>query len=204
MRKLDYSRRAEVGEGKTERTYYRDIDQASVEQLARVYREAASPERLGIMAALPTKFEPREAFERSYHHATGGKPSPEITGFSEGLSSPAHVSAESPHEVPEITMHERVHQLSHPHAAELLGPDRYEGMTQELALKALERETRSGEATAYPEQTAFAHRLRARCGDGAVETLYFQGDASELRACLDRSLGPDGAEQLRKRLSGSA
>jgi hypothetical protein len=77
-------------------------------------------------------------------------------------------------------------------------------MTQELTLKALDKEATLAERTGYAEQRALAHRVRRLCGDGAIEKLYFQGDPSELRECLDRSLGKAGAEQLRKKLSATA
>jgi len=123
-----------------------------------------------------------------------------VLGFSSDLQVPANVSTESPRQLPEITMHERLHQLSDPRAAELLGTQRYEGVTQDLTLKALGQEPAIGEATGYPEQRALAHKLRKLCGDGAIEKVYFQGDPTELKACLERNLGNGGVERLRKKL----
>ena len=198
MKTIENKSNPETPAGRVEQTSYPDMDRACVERLGQLYRGVAPPERLKAMEKLPTRFVARAEFEREYRTISGQKPSPEVLGCSQGLEAPALVSIESPQLVPEVAMHERVHQLSDPRAAQMLGGQRYEGVTQDLALKALGKTPAAGEVSGYPEQRASAHELRELCGDQAVEKVYFQGEPSELKACLDRALGDGRAEQFRK------
>ena len=178
------------------RTYFDDLDRAAVDTLSERFEGIAPEARLLAMRDLPTQFEGREQFEASYAAASGEAPGEGVGGFSQGLDQPAHVLVEDSDSVPEIVMHERVHQLSHPDAARAIGGELYEGVTEDIALDAARLDFEFWPAQGYPEETRRASQLREACGSEAVEKGYFQGDATELRQNLERRLQelPDVAE----------
>ena len=182
-----------------ERTYFGDLDVACVDRIAQRYSDVVPPERIAAMRDLPTHFEGGKEFAAVYEKATGQSPEKGVLGFSNGLDSPAYVSTENLGDVPEITMHERIHQAAHPDAGRILGSPLCEGITQDLTIAQLGREPEPGEATGYPMERHSASILREVCGGEAVENAYFQGNVSELKVCLDRNLG-GGAERLRERM----
>ena len=181
--------------------YLRETDQAAVEKLSQRYRDVASPERIRQMEDVPTAFEDREAFDRGYRHAGGEKlePGERVLGYSEGLEAPAHVATDEA-AIRKTVIHERLHQLSDPGSAEVLGRRLHEGITEDLAMENASELPGVESPEVYPEEQVVAHELRNVCGDRAVEKAYFQGDAAELRSCLDRNFGEDGLERLREEL----
>lgn len=170
------------------RTYFDDLDRAAVDTLSERFEGIVPEERLLAMRELPTQFEDREQFESSYAAASGEAPGEGVGGFSQGIDQPAHVLGEDAQSVPEIVMHERVHQLSHPDAARVLGGELCEGVTEDVALGAARLDPEFWPAQGYPEETRRAAQMRETCGSEAVEKAYFQGDTSELRQRIERRL----------------
>jgi hypothetical protein len=176
----------------------RDIDRFHTERLCERYRHLVPPERIQKVKDLPTVFEDRKAFERSYAQADGRKP-PEghqVAGFSRYTLEPAHVDMDNP-QLRKNAVHERVHQLSDPRARELLGEKVHEGITEDVAIKELGEEPNAELPRSYSQERATARKLRELCGDGAVDRAYFQGDARELRSCLEHRLGKGNLEKLK-------
>jgi hypothetical protein len=176
----------------------REMDREITGKLCERYRHVVPPERIARFKDMRTRFEDRSVFDRNYEKAVGKDPS-RVLGFVEAPDAPAQVALDGPH-VPKTVMHERLHQLSDPRAESLLGKDLYEGTTEDLAIKEAEL-TRGANAElpqCYTRQRAAAHEVRRLCGDRPVEQAYFRGDVTELRACLDRNLGHDNLERLRK------
>jgi len=170
-----------------ERTYFEDLDCAAVRHLEKTYGDSVSPEIFDRMKDLPSKFETPDTFERSYAGVAGESPSPEVVGFSTGLDAPAHIRADHFEVVPGTVLHERIHQLSHPDAARLLGESLYEGVTENYTLRA-EGAVPSREFRAYPNETREARRISLLCGDAAVASVYFNGDGTALRECVETLL----------------
>lgn len=170
------------------RTYFEDLDLASVEALEARFRGQIPESRIVAMGDLPTRFDSPEGFEAAYREAAGKTPEDGVMGFSRGLEASAHVRVDEADAVPEITMHERVHQAGHPEAERILGPRLYEGVTQDLALRTARLDPEIWPARGYPEETRAAARLRETCGSDAVEAAYFRGDARGLHDCLERCM----------------
>lgn len=170
------------------RTYFDDLDRAAVDTLSERYAGIVPEERLLAMRELPTQFEDRQHFDASYVAATGKEPGEGVGGFSQGIDQPAHVLTEDADSVPEIVMHERVHQLSHPDAARVLGDELYEGATEDIALDAARLDPELWPAQGYPEETRRAAEMRETLGSDAVEKAYFHGDTSELRQRIESRL----------------
>ena len=201
MNELDetMNRNSERASLPMERTFFGDMDKACVDHIAEAYRHFVPEERIAAMRELPTVFENRGEFVNAYERVSETTPEKNVSGFSRGLESKAHVSIDSLSDVSEITMHERIHQASHSDAERILGTPMYEGITQDLTIEQIEREPEPGELTGYPEERRAAHLLREVCGDPAIENAYFRGNASDLKICLDQNLG-ETSEMLRERM----
>jgi hypothetical protein len=175
----------------------RDLDRFHTERLCERYRHLVPAERIQKVKDLPTVFEERKDFERSYERADGRRP-PEgkrVIGFAQGPEKPAHVDMDDL-QLEKTAIHERVHQLSDPRAREVLGEKLHEGVTEDLAVKELGRQPNPELPHSYPQERATAQELRKVCGDGAVDRAYFQGDTRELRVCLERRLGKENLDTL--------
>ncbi|MGM0485871.1 MAG: hypothetical protein ACQESR_03810 [Planctomycetota bacterium] len=176
--------------------YCRETDQVYTERLCQRYRDLAPPERIRALKDLPTVFEGRQQFERSYEQATGEKAPDNTVGFSRKTLEPAHVETEHL-QVRKTTIHERLHQLSHPAAEQLLGKELAEGIAEDLAVRELGREWDPELPRSYSRERALARKVREVCGDRAVDRAYFQGDARELKAGLERHLGKNNLQRLK-------
>jgi len=175
----------------------RDIDRFHTERLCERYRHLVPAERIQKVKDLPTVFEERKDFERSYERADGRRP-PEgkrVIGFAQGPEKPAHVDMDDL-QLEKTAIHERVHQLSDPRAREVLGEKLHEGVTEDLAVKELGRQPNPELPHSYPQERATAQELRKVCGDDAVDRAYFAGDTRELRVCLERRLGKENLDTL--------
>lgn len=179
--------------------YLHETDEAAVAQLGERYRELVPAERIEAMKELPTSFEDREMFNKTYIREAGRPPEPgsEVLGYSRGTLEPAHVATDHL-EIPKTIYHERLHQLSAPGVEKEIGNRLNEGITEDLAIENLGAEPVQGGLETYPTERTAAHNVREMCGDEAVEKAYFQGDTRELRACLDKNLGENGLQRLRE------
>ena len=173
----------------------RETDQLYTERLCQRYRDLVPPERIRAMKDLPTAFEDRKHFEQSYVRAGGEQPAEDVVGFSRKTIEPAHVATDHI-QMRKTIIHERLHQLSDPTAEQRLGTKLDEGITEDLAIKELGNDWNPDMPRSYPEERAMAHKVRELCGDRAVDRAYFQGDASELRSCLENRLGKAGLDKL--------
>ncbi len=175
----------------------RETDRLYTERLCQRYRDLVPQERIRAMKDLPTAFEDRKHFEQSYARAVGEKPADNVVGFSRKTIEPAHVATDHL-QMRKTIIHERLHQLSDPAAEQRLGREFAEGITEDLAIKELGHEWNPELPRSYPTERTTAHKVRELCGDRAVDRAYFQGDASELRCCLDRHLGTGNLEKLKE------
>ena len=169
------------------RTYFTDLDRASVGAIADRFGAFVPADRLKMLPDLPSQFESDREFRDSYRAETGQKAPEGLTGFTRP-DSPAHVSVKNLENAPEVVLHERLHQLASPEARRLLGNQLYEGVTQDLAIELLGREPQAGDLTGYPQERERAHTLRNLVGSEAVCRAYFQGDAKALRTVIDRTM----------------
>lgn len=180
----------------------RDIDRFHTERLCDRYRHLVPPERIRQVKDLPVRFEDRRDFERSCREAQVPDPreGTQVVGFSQGALEPPHVDMDEV-QLRKNAIHERVHQLSDPRAKEVLGEKFCEGVTEDLAIKELGEEPNPDLPRSYSRERAMAQKARELSGDDAVDRAYFRGDASKLRSCLERSLGEENLDKL-KRVSG--
>ena len=169
------------------RTYFADVDKAASGAIGERFGKFVSPERLKALPDLQSKFEGERELRKSYREETGHKAPEGLAGFTES-DSPAHISVAEMTNVPEVVLHERLHQLASPDAKRLLGDKLYEGMTQDLTIEVLGQEPQAEDLTGYPAERAQAHGLRNLVGSEAVYRAYFQGDAQPLRAAIDKAL----------------
>ena len=75
----------------------RESDRLNTERLCKRYRDLVPPERIRAMKDLPTVFEDRKRFERSFLNATGEKPSEDVVGFSRKTSEDTTSGATARH-----------------------------------------------------------------------------------------------------------
>ncbi|MDR3413836.1 MAG: hypothetical protein P4L87_23225, partial [Formivibrio sp.] len=169
------------------RTYFADVDKAAGGAIGERFGKFVSPERRKALPDLPSKFEGERELRKSYREETGRKAPNGLAGFTKP-DSPAHISVAEMTNVPEVVLHERLHQLASPDAKRVLGDKLYEGMTQDLAIEVLGQEPQPEDLTGYPAERAQAHGLRNLVGSEAVYRAYFQGDAQPLRAAIDKAL----------------
>lgn len=175
----------------------RETDRLYTERLCQRYRDLVPPERIRAMKDLPTVFEDRKHFEQSYLRTAGEKPAENVVGFSQRTVEPAHVATDHL-QMRKTIIHERLHQLSDPAADRLLGKRMDEGITEDLAIREMGQDWNPELPRSYPSERAAAHTLRDLCGDRAVDRAYFQGDARELRVCLDDRLGTGSLDKLKE------
>lgn len=177
----------------------REMDREIVERLRQRYGHLVPPERIRRMKDAPTVFEDRKEFDRRYIEATEAEPPSDkrVVGFSRGLEEPAHVALDQV-QIPKAIAHERLHQMSDPRAEERMGKKLYEGATEDFAIKAVGSEPVPELPKSYAQERVLARRIGESCGEKALEHAYFRGDVSELRECLERRLGKDNLERLRK------
>jgi len=188
---IEITARTEVADTHKLRTYFQDVDEQTVKVLSEKYGHLVPPERLERMANQPTQFETPKDFIKTYRDAFGEKPEPGVVGYTE-LGHPSHVSTVDMSGVPETVVHERLHQLADPRAENILGTKLCEGITEDMAIETSGQKPEPGDPVAYPEDRASARTLRNKVGDDAINTAYFQGDASKLKAGLDEALERDG------------
>ena len=176
----------------------RDTDRFHTERLCQRYGNLVPSERIQRVKDLPTVFEDHQSFERS--RLATGVPEPgqgkEVIGFYPGNFESAHVDMDDP-QVEKTAIHERVHELSDPQAKQILTDRLYEGVTEDLAIRELGRQPNPELPACYPQERLGAQELRRMCGDGAVDKAYFQGDATDLRTCLDGRLGRENLDRLK-------
>ena len=181
------------------RTYFTDMDKAAIGAIAERFGSFVPTERLKTLPDLPSKFEGAREFRNSYRAETGHKAPDGLTGFTKP-DSPAHISTNDLSSIPEVVLHERLHQLASPDAKRLLGRQLYEGITQDLAIDVLGKESQPGDLTGYPVERDRAQALRKLVGSETVCRAYFQGDAKPLRAAIDRVMAERPLAGLQDRI----
>lgn len=108
---------------------------------------------------------------------------------------PAHIATDHL-QMRKSIIHERLHQLSDPAARKLLGERLSEGITEDLAFKELGNEWNPDLPRSYPRERELAQQVRELCGDRAVDTACFSGDACELKSCVQQRLGSENLHKL--------
>lgn len=174
-------------EKQAELKVFKDMDREAVELVGEEFRGLVSEETLTKMRGLPSEFKTHEDLAKAYSEQTG-QPAPEgLEGFSKGLEAPAQICSDHHQGINETIIHERIHQASNPEGAARLGEHLGEGVAQALTEKAQEG---ISFGNFYPGETRVAREMMEKAGSSAVEKLYFQNDAGELKAALG-----GGAEQ---------
>ena len=183
-------------EKQAELKVFKDMDREAVDSIAKEFRDSVSSEKLEKMRSLPSEFKSHEKLAKAYAKETDKTASEGLEGFSKGLEMPAQICSEHRQTINESVLHERLHQASDPDGNARLGPHLSEGITQALTEK-LQAGVSYGNF--YPEETQTAKEFMKESGDSAVEKLYFQNDAQELKAALARDTQDDSQlEQFKK------
>lgn len=176
---------------------FKDMDREAVEYIGKEFRDLVSAEKLEKMSdpRLSTEFKSHEELAKAYAKETG-KTAPEgLEGFSKGLEMPAQICSDHKQTINETILHERLHQASDPDGNARLR-SLSEGTTQALTEK-MQAGVSFGDF--YPSETQTAREFMKKDGDTAVEKLYFQNDAQELKAALARDAQHDSQlEQFKK------
>ena len=177
-------------------------DREAVDRIAKEFDGLLSAEQLEQMRCLPSEFKSREDFELAHLERYGVRPKSGVQGFSEYLKDSskteasekaAQICIEHPEIVNQTDQHERLHQASNPNAAKSIGKKGMEGVTQALTDRLTGVNTEKNvtylnekgkEHQFYPKETQMAKDLIAETGPRAVEKLYVQNDASELKNAL--------------------
>lgn len=167
---------------------FRDMDREAVEYIGKEFHDSEGralvlPETLERMRGLPSEFKSHEELAKAYAKETGNAAPKGLEGFSKGLEMPAQICSDHQQTINESILHERLHQASDPDGNALLGSNLAEGTTQALTEK-MQAGVSFGDF--YPSETQAAKELMKEGGDTAVEKLYFQNDAQELKASLTR------------------
>ncbi len=173
----------DIREKQAELKVFKDMDREAVDYIGKEFRDSVSLEKLEKMRNLPSEFKSHEELAKAYAKETGKTAPNGLEGFSKDLDIPAQICSEHQQTINETILHERLHQASNPEGAARLGSHLSEGITQALTEK-----MQAGLSTGrfYPEDTRTAKEFLKESGDAAVEKLYFQNDAQELKAALTR------------------
>ena len=177
-----------------------EMDREVARQLADRYRGLVPQERIEAMLCLPTIFQDRPQFNQDFQRVdSGARTGDGVLGWSRGTRDSAHVSLDHS-EIRKTLAHERLHQLSDPLAERALGKQLYEGVTEDLAIRAMGSPEAGTVDVCYEGQTMAAQDLRAKVGARAIDAAYFQGDTEKLRQAVDRIVGSGGLAKLRQEL----
>lgn len=176
----DY-RPEDLREKQAELKVFKDMDREAVELVGEEFHGLVSEETLTKMRGLPSEFKTHEDLAKAYAEQTGQPPPEGLEGFSKGLEAPAQICSDHHQGINETIIHERIHQASSPDGAARLGEHLQEGVTQALTEKAQEGVSFGN---FYPGETEVAREMIEKDGAAAVEKLYFQNDAGELKAAL--------------------
>ncbi len=176
---------------------FRELDGEAIDRISEKYGHIIGPDRIRAMKDLPSVLESQESLEHAFGASSVDQGT--VLGFSRGLESPAHILREQP-EVNVTLHHERMHQAAHPNARAELGEQLDEGMTEKFALDTLSIRESELALPAYSRELEVARALDVECGTDAAEKAYFEGDANELRTCLEEKLGRGALDQLKHKL----
>jgi hypothetical protein len=170
------------------RTLASDADAASINYIWKRYGAEIPAGRIEAMRLLPTKFESSEEFARNYEEAIGKRPEAGVAGWSRGLDNPAHVSTKEISDVPEIAMHERIHQAVNSESDAKVSREMVEGYVESLTQKATGHHPEPGELAAYPEEVARVEQIANKVGWDALDRFFLAGDDKLLRQRLENHL----------------
>ncbi len=186
------------------------LDAKVIDRLEIRYGQWIPPERLASCRKRSLHYETDQEFENRLTRLN-----PEIDSKDLDLTQ-GYFNGHEPHvrrnrEALATNVHERLHHLSDPRAAELLGKHLYEGMTEELAeeerdfqikLWSIERSS-NGHVTVmeplefYREEKITYRHLREHVPESVLMEAYFQGDIRRLVQTLDAKLGEGTWRELR-------
>jgi len=185
--------------------YERDLDRKILDRLEVRYARWIEPKRLAEAREKLIHYESDPEFEEGL-----GRRVPDLDA-SEKAAFKGYYDGRSLHVRRDIeglstNVHERLHSLADPKAAEILGEHVVEGMTQELAdreqdltirLWRYERRPNGGLEAIPPPEYYEAEKITYRklcdlAGESALMEAYFQGDGRRLQQSVDAQLG-DGA-----------
>lgn len=159
------------------------MDREAIEYIGKEFHDAVSQETLEKMRGLPSEFKSHEELAKAYAKETGKTAPDGLEGFSKGLEIPAQICSDHHQTINESILHERLHQASDPDGTARLGSHLSEGTTQALTEK---MQAGISFGNFYPEETQTAKEIMKGSSDAAVEKLYFQNDAQELKAYMTR------------------
>ena len=181
---------------------WKKYDCEAVDRVAKEFDGLLSAEKLEKMRGLPSEFKSREEFELAYLERNRVRPKSGVDGFTDPLKDTGKIEAsdkaaqiriDKPEYIIEQTVqHERLHQTSNPEAEKSIGRKGMEGVTQALTDRLIHGEkpvphlynADLNEVHYYKKETEMAKDLIAETGPKAVEKLYVQNDASELKKVL--------------------
>lgn len=172
----------ETAEARGLRTMARDADAAAIAAIEARFGARIPAERLEAMRALPTAFESPEEFRRRLE-AVAGQASDDVLGWSVRTAGEAHVRLGDPGALPEIIVHERLHQAAHPQAHVILGRELDEGLTTVFSRELLGAHEHA-DLAAYPRERQAAQAALEQLGAEPLEDAYFRGDTARLEQRL--------------------
>ena len=189
-----------------------DLDNKAIDRLQIRHGQWIPPERVADARKEAATFQEKSDFEAELAEREPGKTKEEIertAGYMDGDD----VRVKRNIETPGTLVHERLHTLSHPEAKKALGGHLYEGMTEDLALRETDFNTklhsweRRTDGTYeikpppeyYPENRETLNLIQARVPESALMEAYFQGNDKRLEAFIDHDCG-DGTWKETKKL----
>ncbi|MFH1930169.1 MAG: hypothetical protein ABIN18_01110 [Pseudomonadota bacterium] len=194
----------------------RNMDTEVLNRSEMRYGQWISPERLAAARKEVAAFQEKGDFKSEL---TRRDPvaSPEEIERTVGYQTGNEVRVERNTEAPGTLVHERFHSLSHPEAKNVLGKHLYEGMTEELALRESDYQSKlykwerlddgsyriEPPPEYYPENRASLNIIRAKVPEAPLMEAYFQGNDKRLEAFIDHDCG-DGTWKEAKELLETA
>ena len=172
------------------------LDREAVEKIGKQFHDLVSAEILEKMGdpKLSTEFKSHEEIGKAYEKETKKSAGRGTEGFSKELKIPAQVCSEHRDITEQTVIHERLHQASNPDAKNAIGKRGMEGVTQALTDRLMgnngdksiiQLDEKGREYNFYPKETQMAKDLIVETGGPrAVEKLYFQNDANDLKEAL--------------------
>lgn len=162
-----------------------------------------APEKMAMARQTPTAFLDQATYRQALRKTDPTLTEKEIAetlGHYLPSTSKTHVNHNTI-VVPNVTAHERLHQLANPKFAERFGPDMDEGATGYFSrhiygeLGLLETQGMN-----YPEYRRLINLMGSRVGDEPIAKAYFQGDFRALQQGLDNDLGQGAFEAVSRHL----
>jgi hypothetical protein len=174
----------------------RRLDVETIEGIERRYGTHIAPQRLNQARATPGRLLNHEDYQqqlrRAYPELPASRRENVLGNYVEGR---VYVDRNQVR-VPQVTAHERLHQLADPRFRQEAGNRLEEGVTQhfagriygDLGLKDLPR--------IYPDEGRVVQMLEARVGEQQLVQAYFRGETDALRRGLDRQLGSGSFDDM--------